>query len=399
MILISKTYFQGLPFWFRKNPAGARSESLVLRAHDLRQLRAVCWTSEKHPKPKVGVVLMHPRVDFTHHYAIPRLLDAGFCALGAMTRGGGSDVYVEHEEMLLDMAACIRFLKEKKGVEKIILFGNSGGGSLSAYYQAEARRPASARTKESPAGRPTHFEGATMTPADLMIYVAAHPGQGRVLLDCIDPSVTDEGDPLSADASLDMYDARNGFREPPAESKYSDAFLSKYRAAQRERVARIDETAKAIVERQKTAPSGTRASVTDPMLTVYRTMANPNYVDLALDASKRDYGSLLSERPDLMNYSSVGFARTCTARSWLSTWSGISSKADLAANVARITEPSLFIHADRDREVFPGDARRVFEAMGSTDKAFHALDASHYFEAEADAMMNIVIPWIQERVS
>ena len=43
---------------------------------------------------------------------------AGFGVLGAMTRGGGNDVYVEHEEMLLDMAACIRFLKEKSGVEQ-----------------------------------------------------------------------------------------------------------------------------------------------------------------------------------------------------------------------------------------------------------------------------------------
>jgi pimeloyl-ACP methyl ester carboxylesterase len=220
-----------------------------------------------------------------------------------------------------------------------------------------------------------------------------------VLLDCIDPSVTDEHDPLAADAALDMYDAGNGFREPPEPSTYSEEFLARYRAAQKERVARIDRSARAILERQKTAPAGTRASVTDPMITVYRTMANPNYVDLALEPSKRDYGSLLSERPDLMNYSSMGFARTCTARSWLSTWSGISSKADLAANVARIAEPSLFVNAARDREVFPRDARRVFDAMASSDKTFHELDAGHYFEDRADTMMDIVVPWLQERLS
>lgn len=399
MILISKTYWAGMPFWFRKKPEGATSESLVLRTHDLRQLRAVCWMSEKYPAPKVGVLLMHPRVDFTHHYAIPRLLQAGFCVLGAMTRGGGSDVYVEHEEMLLDMAACIRYLKEKKRVDRIVLFGNSGGGSLSAYYQAEARLPPAERTRESPARNPTRLDSAPMTPADLLVYVAAHPGQGKVLLDCIDPSVTDENDILSVEPSLDMYDARNGFREPEATSKYSEDFLARYRSAQRERVHRIDQAARVIVERQKSAPAGTRAAVADPLLTVNRTMANPSYVDLTLDPSKRDYGSLLSERPDLMNYSSVGFARTCTARSWLSTWSGISSKADLAANVARIEEPSLLVHAERDREVFPSDARRVFDAMASTDKTFHALDASHYFEAEADTMMDIVVPWIEERLS
>jgi alpha-beta hydrolase superfamily lysophospholipase len=399
MILVSKTYWAGMPFWFRRNPEGAISESLVLRAHDMRQLRAVCWNSRAHARPEIGVVLMHPRVDFTHHYAIPRLIQAGFCVLGAMTRGGGSDVYVEHEEMLLDLAACIRFLKEKRQVEKVVLFGNSGGGSLSAYYQAEARLPPAMRTKESPAGNPTRFEHAPMTPAEAMVYVAAHPGQGKVLLECIDASVTDENDPLSADASLDPYHPQNGFREPPSPSTYAAEFLSRYRAAQRERVQRIDLVARSILERQKSAPAGTRASVTDPMMTVYRTMANPNYVDLSLEPSKRDYGSLLSERPDLMNYSSVGFARTCTARSWLSTWSGISSKADLADNVARISEPSLLVHAARDREVFPRDARGVFEAMASSDKTFHELDAGHYFEEHADAMMDVVVPWIQERLS
>lgn len=403
MILVSKTYWAGMPFWFRRNPEGAISESLVLRAHDLRQLRAVCWTSSKAPAPKVGVVVMHPRVDFTHHYAIPRLLDAGFCVLGAMTRGGGSDVYVEHEEMLLDLAACIRFLKEKKGVERVVLFGNSGGGSLSAYYQAEARRPPETRTRLSPAGRPTHFESAAMTPADAMLYVAAHRGQGRVLLECIDPSVTDESDPLSVDPSLDMYDPKNGFREPPAPSEYASRFVDRYRQAQLERVRRIDARAREIVERQEKAKTENdlRGQVNDPILTVYRTMANPNYVDLRLQPSEREYGSLLSDRPDLMNYASLGFARTCTARSWLSTWSAVSSRADLCANALTIEEPSLLISATKDREVMPSDGRAIFESMRSRDKTFHALSASHYFEepGQADAMLDLVIPWIRERVS
>ena len=41
--------------------------------------------------PKVGVVVIHPRVDFAHHYSIPRLVGAGFGVLAATTRHAGND--------------------------------------------------------------------------------------------------------------------------------------------------------------------------------------------------------------------------------------------------------------------------------------------------------------------
>ncbi|MBX3226404.1 MAG: hypothetical protein KIT84_44720 [Labilithrix sp.] len=421
MILVSKTYWTGMPFWFRRTPSGARSESLVLRAHDLRQFRAVCWTHDAHPKPRVGVVLAHPRVDFTHHYAIPRLLEAGFCVLGLQTRNGAQDTYVEHEEMVLDVAGAVRWLRERQGIAKVVLFGNSGGGSLLAYYQAEARLPPTERTKESPGRLPTRFDNTPMSPADAMVYVAVHRGQGKILLDCIDASVSDERDPLSVDPTLDIYDERNGFREPPAESRYPASFLDRYREAQAARVERLDATAHAMISRQESAAAESdqptfsqktftqrrdvlRRRFAEPIMTVYRTMANPTYVDLNLDRSARDYGSLLSERPDLMNYSALGLARTVTPRAWLSTWSGLSSRADLVENVARIREPSLLVTPTRDREVLPSDTHAIYAAMASPDKRAVSLDARHYFEpppgetsgGDADRMLDVVIPWIHE---
>src|SRR4051794_29188100 len=58
LILVSKTYWGGMPFWFRKPPEQALVESVVLRTHDLRQIRALYWTSARRPKeeaPKIGV--------------------------------------------------------------------------------------------------------------------------------------------------------------------------------------------------------------------------------------------------------------------------------------------------------------------------------------------------------
>jgi dienelactone hydrolase len=398
MTLVSKTYWTGMPFWFRRAPE-AEVAPLVLRAHDMRQLRALWW---RRGKPKVGVVVMHPRVDFAHHYSIPRLVEAGFGVLAATARHGNNDTMTEYEELLLDVAACVRYVREKAGVEKVVLLGNCGGGSLVAYYQAQARLPAAERVTRTPGGSPTYFEGAAMSPAEGIVYVAPHRGLGKMMLEAIDPSVVDERDPLAADPALDMYDPRNGFRAAPEWSTYDAAFLARYRAAQVARAERLDAHAR---ERIAMRHGGDRAKACDEIMVVYRTMANPAFVDRTIDPSGRDYGSLLSERPDLMNYAALGFGRTATPRAWLSTWSGLASNADLVANVARIAEPSLLVAAGRDREIFPADIAAIDRAMTSADKRVVTIDdARHYFEAEpgrndghVEALMDLVVPWIAER--
>lgn len=427
MILVAKTYWSGMPFWFRRPPEDARTTSLALRTDDMRQIRAVYW-SPQGVAPRTGVVLIHPRVDFTHHYTVPRLVAAGFGVLAANGRHVNNDTSCEHEELVLDVAACVKWLRRKAGVARVVLLGNCGGGSLVAYYQAQAKLPAADRLERSPGGSPTRFAGAEMTPADGMVLVAAHRGQGHVLLRSIDAAVVDEADPFASDPALDVYAPRNGFREPPEPSRYAREFVDGVRVAQRERVRRIDERARALLAEHAAAVEESeregfaarafeereavlRRRAYEPVMLVHRTMANPAFTDPAVDAdpqgATREYGSLLSDRPDLMNLSAMGFARTCTPRAWLSTWSGLASRADLAVNARRIDEPTLVVHAARDREVyFDLDVRPVYEASAATDRALVRIEgARHYFEPEfgetkapdVDRLMDVVVPWMRER--
>ena len=78
-----------------------------------------------------------------------------------------------------------------------------------------------------------------------------------------------------------------------------------------------------------------RGAVVCPYMIVYRTEADLRAFDLSLDPSERDAGSLFSYRPDLTNYMEFGFARVQTPRAWLSTWSGLSSNADVVQNAAQ----------------------------------------------------------------
>src|SRR3546814_15204909 len=60
----------------------------------------------------------------------------------------------------------------------------------------------------------------------------------------MDASVIDENDPVATDPALDPFNPDNG---PP----YSDAFIEKYRAAQRARTQRITDWAKAELKRSE----------------------------------------------------------------------------------------------------------------------------------------------------
>ena len=424
MILVAKTYWAGSPFSFRSAPPGASVLPVLLKAADGRDLHGLHWTPESTPRPRVAVVAMHPRVDFTRHYTFPRLLAAGIACLGATTRSPNNDADLEHEEILLDVAACVRWLRVERGVERVILLGNSGGGSLAAFYQAQARLPPADRLARAPSGRRTLLAAAEMVPADALIYVAAHRGQGQVLGESIDPSVTDERSLDATDPDLDMYAERNGFRPPPRWSEYSADFVARFRAAQRARVLRLDAVAHALLSDGRSAAVEARAPgftalpfaaqqrvqqrvAAEPVMVVYRTMANLHYTDRRLDPSAREYGSLLSDRPDLMNRALLGFGRICTPRAWLSTWSSASSNASLIENLARVTEPTLVVYAGRDREIYPRtDAGPIFAAVASPDRTcVEQPSARHYFEPdfgataapEVERLMDTVVAWILAR--
>ena len=423
MQLINQTYWSGAPFNFRKAPASANVEPVLLRAQDRRELTGLWWTPAQTPIPRVAIIAMHPRVDFSRHYSFPRLLEAGIGCLGANTRNPNNDTDTVHESILLDVGACIDHLRDR-GVQHIVLVGNSGGGSLFAFYQAQARRPPKERLTRTPAGATTRLEQFELSPADGMIYVSAHKGEGRVINECIDPSVVDENDPMVSEPSLDMYHPDNGFHAPPKWSQYAPDFVSRYRAAQLDRVRRLDAMAHHLVDQTQSAESLhadpdfahqpeteqrqiLRREAFEPVMVIYRTMANLHYVDRALDPSTREYGSLLSDRPDLMNMALMGFARICTPRAWLSTWSGLSSRADMMQTLPEIREPTLVINAERDREIYPQtDAKPIFQAVAASDRTFKSFpEARHYFEPDfgeteapaVESLMDTVVPWIQER--
>ena len=123
--------------------------------------------------PDVAVLAMHPRVDFFRHYLVPRLVGAGYAFLGAPTRNLNNDADALHERLLLDVAGNVAWLRER-GFRRVVLLGNSGGGSLFAFYLAQAGKPPAERLSRAPSGDRVPLGEVEMPAADGLVLLAAH---------------------------------------------------------------------------------------------------------------------------------------------------------------------------------------------------------------------------------
>lgn len=342
---------------------------------------------------KTVVCLMHPREFTGTPYLVPDVLDAGCAAWVQAPRSIGNDLRLEHEVALLDVAAGMSHL-HALGFTRTVLLGNSGGAGLYAFYTQQALRAPERRLTHTPGGRPVKLAATTMPAPSDLIFVSPHPGQGKLLMNGIDPSVTDESDALAVDAGLDPFDAANGFVVAPESSHYTAEFVARYRVAQRARVERLDVKATALlgaraVARQKIKSGDASAAVKrqaayTQIFQIWRTDADLRCWDLSIDPSDREVGTLWGRDPFVSNVGSVGFARVVTPESWLSTWSGITSNANFDKCGAELTVPSFVVEYTGDQAAFPSDIAAIYNGIAATTKRRERVRGNHHGQPLAD---------------
>lgn len=363
-------------------------EDIAISVHELATVDEARVTGVLRRPRAAGTVvtIMHPRQDVTHHPLIPHLLAAGYAVWTQGSRSPNNDLDLIHERALLDFTAGQVFLREV-GFAKVVSLGHSGGGTLASFYCQQAALPPAERLATAPSGRPVALREATMPPPDGLVFLAPHPGQGALLERVIDPSVSDELDPMSVDPELDPYAPHNGFREPPSSSSYDDAFVERYRSGQKARVRRIDEFARQLVDEAGIANRSfktggdardRRRALAPRLITVYRTDADLRNVDLSLDSNERPYGSLFGRRPDLTNFGLVGFGRISTAEAWMSTWSANTTNADFVRCAPAVTAPTLLLEFTGDQACYPTDIDVMREAIAASDLTVDAAAGTHF---------------------
>jgi acetyl esterase/lipase len=334
-------------------------------------------------RPSTAFIATHYNVDFSEHYLAGYLAERGFGFLGWNTRFRGDEAHFLLDHALADIGVGVRWLRERAGAERIVLLGNSGGGSLMAAYQSQATAP----TIEPVTGMRPLPAIEDLPRGDLFVALAAHSGRPEVLTNWMDASVTDEADPLSVDPALDPFDRRNG---PP----FSQEFRVRYQAAQRARNERITDW----VLDQLSWLAGTRAR--DRLFTLSRTWADLRMIDPSIEPSDRRPNSCYLGDPVNANYGVYGIGTVSTLRTWLSMWSLRTSQCTAAPHLARITAPSLVVHATADTGVFDSDARGLYDALAAEDKSLAVIGADHYLLEPSGAREQVaalLASWVESR--
>lgn len=307
-------------------------------------------------------VVVHPSSNFMGHYALAPLARLGVDAVGMTTRYVGNDSSLLLENCVLDVGAVIKHLRGE-GYRRIILIGNSGGGGLAALYQAQAEHPT---ITETPTGRPVDLVAAGLEPADGLVLLMAHPGRHLVYTEMLDPAIIDEFDPTRRDATLDLFDPAN-----PA--PYSEDFISRYRAAQ---VARNERITDWVLDRL--AELERAGGPTDLPFLVHGTCADPRTVDLTLEPTDREAGTLWGE-PRQANFGPVTMGHYTSLHSWASQWSIRLSRGDGPKNLAHTSVPVLVGYGTADQGCFPSHAQALYDHVPHERKEIFAVSGGHHY--------------------
>ncbi len=315
------------------------------------------------------LIFMHPTGGGMYLPIVPGLAAAGHHVIWANSRYRGTDSALIMEKVVADLGQVVRDAKERLGYEQVVLAGWSGGGSLSAYYQAVAN--AGEGIADTPAGDPYVVPAENLPPADALMMLAAHVSRHETLTEWMDASITDESAPFDRDPELNLYDPAN-----PNQPPYTLEFVARYRAAQHARNRRIT----GWVQGELAALRAAGEEHAERAFVVNGTMADPRWLDPTVDPSDRRPGWCFLGDPEVVNDGPVGLARFCTLRSWLSQWSLDHARGDAQKSLPSVTQPVLVVGNTADDACTPSHTMRLFEAITHDDKHLYQVHgATHYY--------------------
>ncbi len=334
------------------------------------------------------LIFMHP-TGLMNWLPMPiALAHMGYPVMCCGSRYPHNDSTLIMEKVAIDLGRYVKHAKEELGFKKVILAGWSGGGSLSMFYQAEAEDPSVTAT---PAGDMPDLTKAGLEPADAVLQLAAHVSRAITLSEWIDASILDENDPSNRDPELDLYNPDN-----PNQPPYSQEFLTRYRAAQQARIRKITKW----VRQELASLKAHSDEYQERAFVVHGTMADPRWLDPAVDPNDRKPHWCYMGDPQSVNNLPAGLARYSSLRAWLSQWSE-ESNADGPACAARIKVPVLVVENSADDACTPSHAARIFEAVSHDDKEFHRIEgATHYYFGQKDKVAeaaHVVMDWLKKK--
>lgn len=343
---------------------------------------------------RIAVVVMHSHQDYMSFIANSELASRGFTVLATIP--GGSDMI---ESKVLSVKSCVEYLRGSGDIDKVILLGHSGGATVMTAYACLAEQGRTALEGKIYQDYSSRIDN--LPRVDGLLLLDANPGLGTVMLNSIDPNVTDESKGMGA------------------EERYSEDAPKAYAKAQRERFAKLVALAQ---ERLEVIKAGQGLFADDEPFLIPGSAGtrffNKLYSsDLSLLGHTKGAwplihadGSITTEVVHSVRApykasngtTRLSAAQDCTVRSFLSTYAmtldedyevtedgfrGIHFESNLnnpIGNIAGVSVPSLFMGMTGSHEYINAEA--IYENSSAADKSIAFIEgAGHMFEPDRNA--------------
>jgi pimeloyl-ACP methyl ester carboxylesterase len=211
-------------------------------------VKGALYQPDSGPAPHVAILTIHRTSNVLGGAATRELASRGFMVLAVNPRSDNNEAAVNFEANALDIKSGVAFLRKQPGIRAIVLWGHSGGGPATSFYQAVAEQGTSycrgpnklVECDDALAGLPR---------ADGLILVDAHPGISVNRLRTLNPAVIDEADPRKIDPALDPFNPANGYTD--GAPRYTEDFKRRYFTAQADRMNRLIDRALATLKAMK----------------------------------------------------------------------------------------------------------------------------------------------------
>ena len=213
------------------NMVPAMAEDTVYSAEYVRlnqQSAVVYQPTTKTTKTCIGVVVMHSDEDYMGFLPNPELAKRGYTVIATAPKQGKLI-----SEKLLNIKACVAYLRQQPGIKKVILLGHSGGATVMTAYQLVAEKGKAA------------FDGklyndwseklANLPKADGVMLLDANFGNSLMTLLSLDPNITEQDKGNNTSVRYNLKDTTQGY-VLGGNSVYSSSFVSNYNQAQRSRL-------------------------------------------------------------------------------------------------------------------------------------------------------------------
>lgn len=193
-----------------------------------RQSAVIYRPVKSSAKTAIAVVVMHSDDNYLDFPANAELAKRGYTVIATLPTPGG-----DMGPKLMNIKACVDYLRKQPGIKKVLLLGHSGGATVMTAYELLAENGLSALKGKLFTDYKQDL--SHLPKADGMLLLDANYGNAIMSLVSLDPNIKGRGNGANVPEEFNLADPAVGYVAGKS-SNYTEAFKARYNRGQRDRL-------------------------------------------------------------------------------------------------------------------------------------------------------------------